>query len=192
MVWLENILVIAGISLDMLASMEVQGAMLQKIQKKKLFAVTTLVVLLQCIFFYGGCLIGFGLEKFLGISNPHRAGYLLSVIIFLLLGVRLMVKAIRSEFVDECRREITVRQYVQIIAVSSVYTIFAGLACKLIGSNLWFMFFMIILFSFFAVFCGIYVGYNFGFEAKNKIYIIGAIVLFLAGVTILLGNVILV
>ena len=49
-----------------------------------------------------------------------------------------------------------------------------------------------VLFSFFAVFCGIYVGYNFGFEAKNKIYIIGAIVLFLAGVTILLGNVILV
>ena len=191
MIWLENILVIAGISLDMLASMEVQGAMLQTIQKKKLFAVTTFVVLLQCIFFYGGCLCGYGLERFFGIENPHRAGYFLSVLIFLFLGVRLMVKGIRRDFVDECRREITVKQYVKIIAVSSVYTIFAGLACKLIGSNLWFMLIMIIIFSFFAVFCGIYVGYNFGFEAKNKIYLIGAVILFIAGVDILVRYVLL-
>ena len=45
MKWLECILIIAGISFDMLASMEVQGAMLQEIKKKKLLGVTSLVVL---------------------------------------------------------------------------------------------------------------------------------------------------
>ena len=43
---LENILIIAGISLDVFASMEIQGAMLQKVNKKTLLVVSAIVSLL--------------------------------------------------------------------------------------------------------------------------------------------------
>lgn len=190
--WLENILIIAGISLDMLASMEVQGAMLQKIQRKKLLLVTTFVVLLQCLFFYGGYFAGFWVSRAGQLRDVHEeVGYVISSMIFLFLGVRLLIKAIRREFIDECRKEITIGQYVRIIAVSSIYTIFAGAGCEMIETNLIFMLFMIIIFSFFAVFCGIYVGYHFGFEAKTKIYIIGTVILLFTGAEILVRYVIL-
>ena len=56
---LENILIIAGISLDVFASMEIQGAMLQKVNKKTLLVVSTIVSLLQLMFFIGGYAAGY-------------------------------------------------------------------------------------------------------------------------------------
>jgi len=188
MKWLECILIIAGISFDMLASMEVQGAMLQEIKKKKLLGVTSLVVLLQCIFFIGGYLGSYLLSKVTPLKDANQVGYFISAVIFLLLGLRLLVKAIRREFVDECRKEITVKQYVRIIAVFSIYTIFAGIGCQMLGANLLYMVIIIIAFSFLDVFAGIYGGYHFGFEAKTKWYAVGTIILWFTGVEIIVRN----
>ena len=60
---LENILIIAGISLDVFASMEIQGAMLQKVNKKTLLVVSTIVSLLQLMFFFGGYAAGYGIDR---------------------------------------------------------------------------------------------------------------------------------
>ena len=55
--WIENILIIAGISLDIFAAMEIEGAMLADVKRKSLLIACTIVTLLQLIFFFGGYFI---------------------------------------------------------------------------------------------------------------------------------------
>ena len=54
MSWIENILIIAGISLDIFAAMEIEGAMLADVKRKSLMIASTIVTVLQLIFFFGG------------------------------------------------------------------------------------------------------------------------------------------
>ena len=186
---LENILIIAGISLDVFASMEIQGAMLQKVNKKTLLVVITIVSLLQLMFFFGGYAAGYGIDRAGVWRNASWVGYIIDTIIFALLGARLIVKGIRREFVDETRSVITVKQYAKIIAVTTVYTLFAGCAYGLVGTHVIIMLALIVLFSFIVVISGLYAGYHFGFEGKTVVYVVGGIILWVAGAEILITNV---
>ena len=186
---LENILIIAGISLDVFASMEIQGAMLQKVNKKTLLVVSTIVSLLQLMFFIGGYGAGYGIDRAGVWRNASWVGYIIDTIIFALLGARLIVKGIRREFVDETRSVITVKQYAKIIAVTTVYTLFAGCAYGLVGTHVIIMLALIVLFSFIVVISGLYAGYHFGFEGKTVVYVVGGIILWVAGAEILITNV---
>lgn len=186
---LEKILIIAGISLDVFASMEIQGAMLQKVNKKTLLVVSAIVSLLQLMFFFGGYAAGYGIDRAGVWRNASWVGYILDTIIFALLGARLIVKGIRSEFVDETRSVITVKQYAKIIAVTTVYTLFAGCAYGLVGTHVIIMLALIVLFSFIVVISGLYAGYHFGFEGKTVVYVVGGIILWVAGAEILITNV---
>lgn len=186
---LENILIIAGISLDVFASMEIKGAMLQKVNKKTLLVVSAIVSLLQLMFFFGGYAAGYGIDRAGVWRNASWVGYILDTIIFALLGARLIVKGIRREFVDETRSVITVKQYAKIIAVTTVYTLFAGCAYGLVGTHVIIMLALIVLFSFIVVISGLYAGYHFGFEGKTVVYVVGGIILWVAGAEILITNV---
>ncbi len=188
--WFEVILIVAGISLDIFAAMEIQGAMLARIKPRTLLIVTGLVVFLQQVFFF----LGFGVSFYLAnrrmlFKSPQVTGEIIAVVIFALLGLRLLVKAVRREMVQEHCREITVRQYVHIIAVASFYTIFAGFACGLMEMSIWRMFFTIIISSLLVTVGGIYTGYRYGFELKTKLYAAGTIFLWCAGAEILLRQV---
>ena len=186
---LENILIIAGISIDVFASKEIQGAMLQKVNKKTLLVVSTIVSLLQLMFFFGGYAAGYGIDRAGVWRNASWVGYIIDTIIFALLGARLSVKGIRREFVDETRSVITVKQYAKIIAVTTVYTLFAGCAYGLVGTHVIIMLALIVLFSFIVVISGLYAGYHFGFEGKTVVYVVGGIILWVAGAEILITNV---
>lgn len=186
---LENILIIAGISLDVFASMEIQGAMLQKVNKKTLLVVSAIVSLLQLMFFFGGYAAGYGIDRAGVWRNASWVGHILDTIIFAFLGARLIVKGIRREFVDETRSVITVKQYAKIIAVTTVYTLFAGCAYGLVGTHVIIMLALIVLFSFIVVISGLYAGYHFGFEGKTVVYVVGGIILWVAGAEILITNV---
>ena len=63
MSWIENILIIAGISLDIFAAMEIEGAMLADVKRKSLMIASTIVTVLQLIFFFGGYFVCYELEK---------------------------------------------------------------------------------------------------------------------------------
>ena len=45
--WIENILIIGGISLDVFAAMEIEGSLLAEVKKKSLFMACFLVTILQ-------------------------------------------------------------------------------------------------------------------------------------------------
>lgn len=187
---LEIVLIVAGISLDIFAALEIEGAMLVKINRKTLFYVTGLVVLMQQIFFFFGYLVS---NTIVHTQTWHlksdRWGAWTAVIIFAFLGLRLLIKAVRRELVHESRREIRVQQYAKIIAVASIYTILAGLACGFLGIHTLTVFVVILISSVLAAVLGIFVGYRFGYEGKTLVYAAGGILLWIAGLEILLRSI---
>lgn len=188
--WIENILIIGGISLDIFAAMEIEGAMLADVKRKSLIIACTLVALLQLIFFFGGYFTCYQLEKYQVLENARDVGYIVAVIVFALLGVRLIAKAIKREFIHERRRDgIRVRDYIKIIAVTSFYTLVAGCACGFVGTSVIMMAVVILTCSVLVVVGGLYTGYHFGFESKTGAYVAGAILLWIAGGEILLRSV---
>ena len=62
MSWLENMLIMAGILLDVFAAMEIQGAMLANIKKKTLIIACGVVAAVELIFYLVGYLICWGLS----------------------------------------------------------------------------------------------------------------------------------
>ena len=188
--WYDNLLIIAGISLDIFAAMEIQGAMLADVKKKSLVIACVLVTILQLGFFFGGYVICHYLDKKEYLGNAEWVGYIITTIVFGLLGVRLIVKAVKREIVHERCREIQVKDYIKIIAVTSLYTLAAGSACGFVGTNALHMFIIIVICSILVVVSGLYTGYHFGFGSKTVAYVIGAILLWVAGVELLIVNVI--
>ena len=125
------------------------------------------------------------------LADANWIGYVIAICVFALLGIRLIVKAIKREFVQEKRRDnIEVRQYIRIIAVTSFYTLCAGCACGLVGTNGFLMMLVILICSILVVVGGLYTGYHFGFESKTIAYVIGAMMLWAAGGEILFRHII--
>lgn len=187
MSWIECLLMFAGISLDMFAAMEIQGAKIAKVRKKVLFSITFLVILLQILFFYGGYFVGYEITKHvIGSGEGLRAGHVMAALIFISLGVRMLVKAIKHDFVFEHRSELTVKDYVKIITVTMVFTLFAGFATGLVGVNVWAMLIIIAAISFVVVIGGMYAGYNLGFTGKTPMYAAGGSILMLIGIEMII------
>lgn len=180
--WLESILIVAGISLDLFTTMEIEGAKLGKIKKSTLFITSGLITLLQLGFFFGGYAICYNVAKNEVFNKTTWLGEIIAFIIFILLAVRLLIKAIKQEFVDEKRCEITRHTYVRIIFVTTIYAIFAGCAAGFLGANAYLLLAAIIVCSFLLVFSGLYMGYMMGFKGKTIFYSCGSAVLFLAAV----------
>lgn len=185
--YLQGILIVAGISLDLLATMEVEGAKLGEIRRKTLLLNSLLITGLQLGFFFGGYYICHYIDQIEVFANEKTAwlGEVIAFLVFALLGVRLFVKAIRHEFVDERPETISRKTYVRIILVTTIYTLFAGCATGFLEFPPLFLLITIIICSIIVVFAGVYMGYMFGFRAKTVFYAIGAAVLWAAGVNIL-------
>ncbi len=191
MSWLESLLIIVGISFDIFASMEVEGSMLARVRRSSLAIACFLVTLLQFVFFFGGYFAAYEAGKYGLVKEPQEIGYLVSVVVFALLGLRLLVKAIKKEFIHEKRREdILVRDYIKIIAVTSLYMIAAGCAHGFVGTSVVMLIADIIICSVLFVIAGIYTGYHFGIEPRTGFYIAGAVLLWIAGAEILCKSVI--
>ncbi|MCR4867885.1 MAG: manganese efflux pump [Lachnospiraceae bacterium] len=187
--WLENLLILIGISLDVYAAMEIEGAMIPHIKKRALGIACGVVTLWQCVFFFVGYFLSYELLHLHYLKDGPKTGSVLAVIIFALLGIRLMVKAFRQENFDEKRREIQIRKYIRIIATGSIYTFFTGAACGMVGSNEFYMLLVIILSTVGVVIGGVYTGYRFGYGSKSRLYVIGGIMLFVAGGLLLFRDV---
>ena len=77
----------------------------------------------------------------------------------------------------------------KIIAITSLYTLVAGCACGFVGTSILMMAIVILVCSVLVVVGGLYTGYHFGFESKTGAYVIGALLLWIAGGETLLRSV---
>ena len=94
--WMENLLIIAGVSLDIFAAMECQGSLVAKINKKNLTVICGIVALAQLITLYLGHFLSSLFCHYRSVPDEKLLGQIISMVIFMILGIRLMVKAIRN------------------------------------------------------------------------------------------------
>lgn len=188
--WLENLLIIAGIGLDIFAAFEVQGAMLASVKKRSLVIACAVVCGLQLIFYFTGYAVCRILDSYGYLANPDKYGQVVAAIVFALLGVRLIAKAIKREFIHESRKDsIKVWDYIKIIITTSLYILAAGCVCGLVGITIWQIIVLILVVSVIMVVGGVYTGIHYGFENKTIAYIGGAVLLWGAGVEILITKI---
>ena len=186
--WIENLLILAGISLDIFAAMECQGSLVAKIDKVHLSIICILIARGQMAALFIGNYISVLLYSYSGhIANDGKfMGFVLATAIFFGLGVRLIVKAIRNERVYEKREEnLGFKRFLRMAAITSVYTLLTGVAFGFLQTNLLRILIMIVCCTIVVVVAGMYTGYRLGFVHKTKAYIGGAVLLWIAGVDVI-------
>lgn len=188
--WIENVLIIAGISLDIFAATECQGSLVAKVDKKQLTFNCALVTVWQLLALALGNFLS-GLLYSNHLAHDERfVGLVIAAVIFFGLGLRLIVKAVKNEWVNEHREEnLNIRRFLRMSAVTSVYTLLTGLAFGFLGTSLWLILVLIVCITVMVVVMGMYTGYHFGFQHKTKAYIGGALLLWIAGVDVIVRHI---
>ena len=74
----------------------------------------------------------------------------------------------------------------RIAAVTSIYTILAGIAFGFLNTGLLAILIMVVVLTIVCIIAGVYTGYHFGFEQKTKVYFAGAILFWIAGTDIII------
>lgn len=188
--WVENLLIVAGISLDIFGAMECQGSLVNKVNKKLLSGICVLMAVCQLIALFLGHFLSDLFCKSHPMSNERFLGEILAMVIFFGLGIRLIVKAIRNERVEEhLETNLGIHRFVRLATVSSLYTVLAGIAFGFVGTNLVAILIMIVVITIAFVIGGMYTGYHMGFTSKTVVYAVGAILLWIAGLDVLLQRV---
>ena len=188
--WVENLLIVAGISLDIFGAMECQGSLVNKVNKKLLSGICVLMAVCQLIALFLGHFLSDLFCKSHPMSDERFLGEILAMVIFFGLGIRLIVKAIRNERIEEhLEMNLGIRRFVRLASVSSLYTILAGIAFGFIGTNVIAILVMIVVVTIAFVIGGMYTGYHMGFASKTTVYTVGAILLWIAGIDVLLQRV---
>ena len=187
---LENLLIIAGISLDIFAAMECQGALVAKVNKKQLVLICLLTVVWQMAALFIGSYLAKLLYRHDMTHDERFMGLIIAAVIFFALGVRLIAKAIRNERVYEHREDmISMRKLLHMVAMTSIYTLLTGIASGFLGTNPMIMLIMVVCLTIAMVVAGTYTGYHLGFVHKTKAYICGAILLWIAGIDVIVGHI---
>ena len=187
--WLENLLIIGGISFDVFTAMESQGSLVAKIAKKELILSSLLACAWQAAAFgIGYFLSGILIQRDRIAENEKMIGTGIAVIIFAGLGIHFIVKAIPRELVYEHREAcLNQKKILQGLAGTGAYTLLAGIGVGFVSSaDITASIAMIAVFSIAAVVSGVYTGYRFGVGQRRMAYVLGAILLWLAGADLLL------
>ena len=171
-------------------NMECQGSLVAKINKKNLTVICGIVALAQLITLYLGHFLSSLFCHYRSVPDEKLLGQIISMVIFVILGIRLMVKAIRNEHVEEhLEHHLGIRRFVSMACISGIYTLLTGIAFGFLETNVLMILIMIVVCTVAFVIGGIYTGYRVGYEAKTKVYIVGALLLWVAGLDVLIGRI---
>lgn len=187
MSWIEIVLITIGMSLDTFAAVECQGALVAKLEKKRLSMAVTVIALWQTI----ALLIGSFLVTLLNqydtqLSGETFIGRILAILILFGMGLRMFVKAWRNERIVEKREDgLDIKKTFFSIAKGTIFTILTGIAFAFLEADIKAVLIMIICVTIAMVIIGLYTGYRLGFEQKSKAYIGGGALLIAAGIDVI-------
>lgn len=187
MSWIEIVLITIGMSLDTFAAVECQGALVAKLEKKRLSMAVTVIALWQTI----ALLIGSFLVTLLNqydtqLSGEAFIGSILAILILFGMGLRMFVKAWRNERIVEKREDgLDIKKTFFSIAKGTIFTILTGIAFAFLEADIKAVLIMIICVTIAMVIIGLYTGYRLGFEQKSKAYIGGGALLIAAGIDVI-------
>ncbi len=187
MSWIEIVLITIGMSLDTFAAVECQGALVAKLEKKRLSMAVTVIALWQTI----ALLIGSFLVTLLNqydtqLSGEAFIGRILAILILFGMGLRMFVKAWRNERIVEKREDgLDIKKTFFSIAKGTIFTILTGIAFSFLEADIKAVLIMIICVTIAMGIIGLYTGYRLGFEQKSKAYIGGGALLIAAGIDVI-------
>lgn len=185
--WIEKLLIVAGASLDIFAAMECQGSLISKVSKKQLSIICVLIAVFQLVSMYIGYFLSTLVIKKNPVSDEALLGEILSIAILFCLGIRLSIKAVKNERIEErLQAEISIKRTMRIAALTSGYTILAGIAFGFLNTGLFAILVMVTVLTVVCIIAGVYTGYHFGFEQKTKVYVLGALLFWIAGIDIII------
>lgn len=188
--WIENLLIIAGISLDIFAAMECQGSLVAKVDKKQLTIICGLVAAWQLAALAIGNYLSVLLYRNKSTHDEGFVGLVIAAVIYFALGVRLIIKAVRNERIHEHREDsLGLGRFFRMAAVTSIYTLLTGIAFGFLKTDLRLMLATIAFLTVAVVVTGMYTGYHFGFVHKTKAYIGGAVLLWIAGIDVIVRHI---
>lgn len=189
---IEIVLITIGASLDIFATAECQGAVVAKLEKKQLAVSVMLVAVWQTAALLIGSILVTLLNRYDVKSGEAFIGEILSVLIFLGLGLRMFVKAWKNERILEKREDqLNLKKIFLAIARGTVFTILTGIAFGFLAADLRLVLSMVICVTIAMVLVGLYTGYRLGFEQKSKAYIAGGALLTAAGIDVIIRFIIL-
>ena len=189
MILLEYLLIFIGISVEIFAIMQREGAMIPKIEWKALSIACVVITAIQLAFFFGGYQICNVLAEHDYLSDRMKDGAIVASFVFVFLGIRMIYKSIKQLHIVEHRKEIKLGEYIWSVVVSNFYTFFAGSACGLLSTSCMLALINIVVITVAAVIGGVYIGYRFGAETMKRSFYVGAVLFLVAGVDIIVHTV---
>lgn len=185
--WIEEILIICGISLDIFGTMACKGAVVAKLTPRRLIKLCGLVAVWQLAALWLGAFLSELLQLHRKIGHGTLLGEVVAAAILFGLAVRLLRKAWKNEGIPERREEhpLWKPEFLQ-LAAASFYTLLAGVAFGFVGFNLTAILVMMLCVSVVVVLAGMYTGYRLGFAHKLQAYVAGGVLLLIAGVDVVL------
>jgi len=190
---IEIILLAIAISLDSFAIMTVEGAMLPKISKQDVLKVSTLFGSWQAMMLLLGNLLISYLVSSIGNTDQNSTMSLLmilSMFIFVSLGVYMLWKGLRNEQYHERRHgQIDMGRMFVLSVLTSIDSLLVGMALAFVNATVTSVFIPIVVINVAAVVLGIYTGYWYGIEQKSKAHTTGGGILLVIGLQLLFKNV---
>lgn len=183
---IEELIILAGISMDIFAVMECQGSLVVKIEKKHLALMCAVLVVGQAATLGVGKILSALLQSYQTSDYEIFLEEVLAAVIFLCMGIRLLLKAWKNERVIEHRKEnFKIREFVHLCVRNCIFTLFIGIAFGFLESDIVRVLFITVIMTMVVTILGMYTGYRLGFEHKVKAYLCGGILLFGAGIDVI-------
>lgn len=169
-----------GLAFDVFAIAVSQGSVLGSVRARGI----VLMCLMVCAWQVVAMAIGYGIASLLHIENMsesvQKVWSILSAFILIVLGgIKLFIIYFKKA-VPEARSDINFKKTCAIASSTSIYTLFAGIACGFLMLNAVYMGAVICILTIGIVIAGVYVGYRNG-ELDKRVYWTGGILLVIAG-----------
>lgn len=187
MTMLEMALIAAGLSMDIFAWTACRSTLFSNIGKKKLLSFIGAFGIWEVI----SISLGFYVAKLLRMTNllDHSEGFLklIAVVIFFALAIRMLLLAMGKELIDEHRQdEVQFLHLMKDTSVIAARTFLVGLAVSLCNTGVVQQYALLLVLGILMAIAGLYAGYTYGFQIKNKAYFAGFLCLLAADVEVMI------
>lgn len=180
------VLITIGVSLDTFALMVSQGSLMPKIKIKTILTYVGVFSLWQIVAVLAGNILA---RYPLGIyiKNTLNKDYIFSAILILFLAIFIISKAIdKTKFLEKRMDLIDFRNVHYLAMVTSFDTFLVSFSMTLSSIGLTVLMVFALVNTIISIILGMYTGYAFGYEIKNSIRYISAMILIISGIGIII------
>ena len=183
---IEIIITSVGLSLDVFAVVTCYGAVLLRLEKMRLLKMSLIYCAIQVSAVIIGHMITF--IPYLSVAAESMRGIweLISVAIFVGLGLYLVYKAWKREIIFEHVTEIHYKNVFIAAIFTGIDALLAGMAFGFMKTNPTAVIISMAIVTVVVVILGLICGYRLGYEQKTKAYSVGGALLFISAADIII------